>query len=279
MIVTTSFIEGVAGKLFAIERKHPSPTHIVLILQPFFEEMNKSRSMLSTCARRLASNGALCLCYDHAGTGDSTGVPDLSLWAQDLAAIAHKLNLEHGLPQFWLAVRGAAMVTVKALAQVANKDGSSGNSASIKLIFCNPVFNGKTCFAQLARLRLSADLLSEGDRKTTMHLIRQEVDAGTTEIAGYSLHKKWVEDVESFDLATEDLRTFSSRSVAWFDILTRPADDLTPLTAKGVQLLRDAKSDVHAETVLGNQFWATQEITQAPLFICAIERWIARMLE
>lgn len=48
-------------------------SHTVIFVPPFAEEMNRSKRMYVLCARLLADAGIKSICFDFAGTGDSSG--------------------------------------------------------------------------------------------------------------------------------------------------------------------------------------------------------------
>tara|TARA_B110000238_G_C16067394_1_gene413366 strand:- start:879 stop:1052 length:174 start_codon:yes stop_codon:yes gene_type:complete len=48
-------------------------SHTVIFVPPFAEEMNRSKRMYVLFARLLADAGIKSICFDFAGTGDSSG--------------------------------------------------------------------------------------------------------------------------------------------------------------------------------------------------------------
>jgi len=74
------FLDGPAGRIFAILRAASDARHAVLIIPPFGEEMNKSRRQFTEVAQRLVGNGFAVLVVDLYGTGDSEGEFSEASW-------------------------------------------------------------------------------------------------------------------------------------------------------------------------------------------------------
>lgn len=77
----------------------------LLILQPLFEEMNRSRALVSALCRGLAARGIGTLLPDLPGTGESLRALDELGWADWIAAIA-ALPLTTGT----VSLRGGALL-------------------------------------------------------------------------------------------------------------------------------------------------------------------------
>lgn len=272
MTVNPYFFEGSSGRLFVLERQPDQPTCVVIFVQPFAEEMNKSRHMLTQASLALVNQGAMTVCFDHYATGDSEGAgidASWTTWRKDLTDLSSSLSARFSLPQYWVCLRTGALIAFSAL---------SGMPAEvdIRLVLWNPVVNGKQYINQFFRLRLAGDMLVSGGKKVTTADIRDELEQGSTEIAGYRLSSSWVEEAESSGLDAACLAGLSGRKVAWIETSPKEAPSLLPVSTQVINTLQSAGCHVNGWPVSGDQFWATQEITLAPDLISATCKWVAQ---
>ena len=255
------FLDGTAGRLFAIYRAPPTaPRQAVLFLPPFAEELNKCRRMMTLQAEMLTRLGIGGMVIDLYGTGDSEGYFDdarWDIWLNDVGTGIKWLR-EQGIEQvILLGVRVGALVAAHA-AQVMTQPID-------KLVFWAPVLRGEAFLTQFLRMRLAADLTRDGDRTTTQDL-RNTLAAGkTVEVAGYGLAPEL-----AASLAATDLRTFAAPGlppVVWLEVSSNSERGLTPASSAVLDAFQQAGIPVDAEVVKGDPFWATSEIATAPLLL------------
>ena len=255
------FLAGGQGVLFAIY--HPPAAGTlkrggVLYAPPFAEEMNKSRRMAALQARRLAAAGFGVLMPDLYGTGDRSGDfcdARWEVWREDLARCAE-----------WLRQQGHASLTLWGLrlggllaAELA------GEGAATRLLLWQPALSGQRLLQQFLRLQLTADRLKGGGE--TQARLQEALAAGQSlEVAGYELHPELALALEYARLT----RPPSGVRVDWLE-LTGAADSssLSPGSRRVVEEWRSAGVTVHGRTVVGDSFWATQEIAEAPTLLDA----------
>jgi hypothetical protein len=85
----------------------------LLVLQPFFEELNRCRALLAGLCRALAARGIGCWLPDLPGTGESPrALADIgwAAWREAAAAAAALVERETGHRPRSLAVRGGALL-------------------------------------------------------------------------------------------------------------------------------------------------------------------------
>jgi hypothetical protein len=85
----------------------------LLVLQPFFEEMNRCRAMIAGLCRKLADHGIGTWMPDLPGTGESVRALDGIDWEDWLRAVdtvASSVRDETGIAPATLAIRGGALL-------------------------------------------------------------------------------------------------------------------------------------------------------------------------
>ncbi|HEY0315237.1 MAG TPA: hypothetical protein VGC28_03115 [Sphingomonas sp.] len=85
----------------------------LLILQPFFEEMNRCRAMISGICRALAGRGIGCWLPDLPGTGESLRALDTLGWEDWLAAVDGAMAVVRdatGVVPATVAIRGGTLL-------------------------------------------------------------------------------------------------------------------------------------------------------------------------
>lgn len=253
--------------LFAVY--HPPAAEIanlggVLYAPPFAEEMNKSRRMATLQARRLAAAGFGVLIPDLYGTGDSAGDFGDARWT------IWRENLTHCAD--WLRQRGHESLTLWGLrlggllaAELADE------LAAARLLLWQPALSGQRFLQQFLRLRLTADRLKGGSE--TLARLREALAAGQSlEVAGYDLHPELASVLEQVRLTSPP----AGVRVDWFEVTNAVDGSLTPASRRMVEEWRSAGVTAHAQTVVGESFWATQEIAEAPALL---ETTLAALLD
>lgn len=257
------FWSGSEGQLFCLE-KHPDniPVRSVLLIsQPFAEEANKSRHMLSLVASKLADLGTATVLIDHYGCGDSEGSLESSsihLWANDFCSYRDFLVSKYQVPVDILAIRFGALLLF---------GNDSILSALHRLWLWNPVLNGKQFVNQWFRTRLATQMFAEAKEKLTMADLRAEMQSkGQKEIAGYNLSATWINSIELIDPG-EQIKSLCLKqlTVCWHEISSGVKPELTPGVTRYVDQWRQSGLKVSAQNIDDTAFWATQEITIAPL--------------
>ncbi len=264
------FLPGAAGPLFNqlySPRETVSGT-AVLLVPPFAEELNKSRRMLALLGRALSRRGVSLLIPDLFGTGDSGGdfvESRWELWLDDLGRCAEWLETEGVTHLSLLGVRLGVLLALDFAQRL--------EPACDKLLFWQPVLSGKQALNQFLRLRIASGLFAGNDKETTASL-RQLLQSGESiEVAGYELAPEL-----AFALETKGLDRIQPRvanSIVWLELASRPGRAASSPAKHLMGTWQGEGIAVAFESLVGDPFWATQEITEASALIEASCRHLA----
>ncbi|MCC6198360.1 MAG: hydrolase 2, exosortase A system-associated [Burkholderiales bacterium] len=266
--VAGHFLAAAAGPLAVVVFAPPAGTHrfSVLYVPPFADEMNKSRRMAALQARALAAIGGQVALVDLRGTGDSAGDHAGAAWEgwhQDIESAWSWLGQRSDVPCVLWGLRLGALLAVEAAAR--------GRIAPAALLLWNPVTSGRAYFNQVLRVATIQERLSEGGGLDAKALRAALAADKTVEVAGYELAPALVSVAEKVDLMTLG----SPRCpVIWRDV----AESLAPATQRIAERFKAAGAEVDVAAVAGSQFWAAQEITQAPALVASTTAAIAARL-
>jgi len=236
----------------------------LLYLHPWAEEMNKARRMAALQARALAADGWAVLQLDLHGCGDSAGdFGDASWesWREDVARGLEWLHATVGgqapqTPGLW-GLRLGALLALDYAAQPAGR-------APSQLLLWQPVLQGASHLTQFLRLRVAAQMLGDGGAETGTGALRAALAAGEAlEIAGYTLSPALASAIDQLDA----LRLAPPCPVHWLEVVAAEGRPLPPAAQRVLQAWQSAAG--RAQTVAGPQFWASQEIAEAPALLDA----------
>ena len=214
--------------------------------------------MAALQAQRFSQAGFAVLLPDLYGCGDSSG--DFAdarwqIWLDDLQRCIDWLQKQHGHdapPLYFWGLRAGALLATELLA-----------NHSIKgLLLWQPSATGSQLLSQFLRFRLAATLTS-GGKETTAQL-RAHLQAGQSlEIAGYELHSDLATALDQVTLQTPPTTT----QIHWLEVVNDPERPLLPVSQRLIDNWRNENITVSTLTVVGESFWATQEITLAPALL------------
>lgn len=268
------FIPNLSGALFSLY--FPPVTkplnRAILHVPAFGEEMNKSRRMLALQARAFAEHGYSVLILDLFGTGDSFGDFGEATWDIWLQNIDTAIE--------WLKQQGANTVTLWGLRTGAllAMDYACGNRQKIDHLLCwQPVLNGDTFVTQFLRLRVAAAIMdTNAPREKTSDLKRQLLEGQALEVAGYWLNPDLI--VPLLALRAEKLPLHDLKALAILEVV---ANEETPVAISNSQFLcklQETAIEATLTKVVGDSFWATQEISAAPDLVAQtnirVEQWL-----
>lgn len=247
------FLESPRGPLFCIylSPSNSVPKGSLLYLHPFGEEMHKSRRMAALQARAFAARGYAVLQIDLTGCGDSAGDfadASWSVWRDD-ARLAHA----------WLHAKTAQAITLWGLRTGALLAADlAGELNPCALLLWQPVTDGNLFLNQFLRIKLASEMLSEGQAKTgTKELLAQLASGQGIEVGGNMLSPAMARELGGLKIATMT----PACTVHWQEVGAGGAD-LSPAAQRVVDAWRNHGARVHSQSVIGEPFWATQEITE-----------------
>lgn len=259
------FLDGSKGRLFGLGFRpddHLSPRRWVLVIPPFFEELNKSRRTLFLLGHALAARGVGCLLPDLFGTGDSEGEShDASwgTWVDDLTRTRAWLRDHSAARVDLLALRGGALLAWDWLAAM--------DQEVDRLFLWQPILSGKQLVHHLLRLRLAAALTGRGQGETAVGLRERLTQEGSIEIAGYRLSAALLADLETAALGAPGSRRLSR--VDWYQVGSVPGQAAPPPALQCAESWSNAGLPTLVRAVDGDAFWSTQEIVEGTPLIAA----------
>jgi uncharacterized protein len=243
----------------------------LLYIQPFAEEMNKSRRMAALQARALAEAGWTVLQMDLYGCGDSEGdfgEADWPQWLADVADAAAWLREQTGqMPSLWGLRVGCLLACEAAMTM----------EPTPNLLLWQPTMSGKQSLQQFLRLKVTSQILAEAtpDRINTQQLREKLVHGDALEIAGYMLSPGLALGMENGELTPPIAPT----RVAWLEVAASAPAELSPAARTRIEAWRAAGHRVDASAVTGPAFWQTQEIAECPALVeatlAAVAEWRA----
>lgn len=253
------FLETPAGRRFCLHYPTQAEARAcVVYLHPFAEEMNKSRRMAAMTARRMAQAGVAVLQIDLHGCGDSAGDFSDASWASWLVDVGHTVawmrNHYGQSPILWGCRLGGLLAAAYA----------ASDAACQRLLLWSPVLNGEQFLVQFLRLKVANQMLAGGEGLTTQQL-QQSLQAGASvEIAGYELASSLALPMAACKLTTL-LRP--GQRVDWFEMQASADRPLPGVIDKLVAERRAAGVEIALQSVTGEPFWSTQEITDVPALV------------
>jgi len=255
--VNPHFTKGRAGKNFLVSfrRQDKLPVAAFLIIPPLAEELNKSRRMLCRMANHLAELGFEVVMPDLFGTGDSEGdFADATwdLWREDLFDICTGLKA-NGYNINILAVRAGALLAYDLMS---NKNLNCEN-----LVFWQPVVSGDMWLTQFLRLKLAASIVNDtGSKETTKALKTRLSEGEAIEVAGYTVSPSLANGIKQLNL--QNIAPSGCGKIFWLELIASDGKSVLPSSKKVLEKWNQSV-EVHSETVIGQAFWSTTEITDA----------------
>jgi exosortase A-associated hydrolase 2 len=268
------FISSPCGPLFGIyfaPENRPND-RAILHIPAFAEEMNKSRHMLSLQARNFAQAGYAVLVLDLYGTGESAGDFGAATWEIWLENLHSACN--------WLIQQGAQTIDLWGLRTgcLLAMDFAEQNPETIRRLLCwQPVVNGETFITQFLRLRIAAAMMDNNTRREKTSDLKHLLLSGQAiEVAGYTLNPGLANPLIS--LRADRLHRLSNKEIAIFEVVSTAETAASLVNTNLLTGLQEKNIDSSLTTVVGDFFWANQEISTAPALISASREKIVTWL-
>lgn len=254
------FLDTEHGGLFCIHY-YPalrSPIGGILYLHPFAEEMHKSRRMAALQARRFAAAGYAVLQVDLTGCGDSCGDfadANWQTWLDDARRAHAWLSAGTAGPIRLWGLRTGAALAVELASMLPDIE---------QLLLWQPVINGDHYLNQFLRIKTASEMLSQGQAQNGIKALRAKLETGENiEVGGYLLSAAMAHDLTRLKLADMS----PSCQVLWLEIGIEEGALLSPASQRTVEGWRKNDLAVQTQTVKGEPFWLTQEITECSRLI------------
>ena len=262
VLMTPRFLDCNGRRLFALDvaPAQGAPHAAVLYLPPFAEEMNRCRVHAANTARQLAGLGWRCLLLDPFGTGESTGEihePTWAMWLADAQVAFTWLAGQSGqVPALW-GMRTGALLASDLFSQL----HAGAGPLPTRLLFWQPVHDGKLFLNQYLRLRLASQLVHEGARETT-DIIRARLAKGQlVEIAGYPLSGALADGLAAQRMAAPQV--LAQRPLDLLEILAQPGQEPSLPNRKLADAVRGAGGAVQISGVVAPFIWQSSDRADA----------------
>jgi len=269
--VSGRFLAGSGGPLATVVWEPPkdiAPRFAVLYLPPFGDEMNRSRRMAALQARALAAIGGTVALLDPRGTGESGGDHGAATWGgwhADVALAWAWLAEQSNVPCVLWGLRLGALLAADVVA--------TARAAPAAMVLWQPIASGRAFFNQFLRLATVQERVGGAEGGADAKALRLKLAAGNPiEVAGYELNPALVADVEAKDLVALD---GSRCQVVWREVSAVAAPTISPASARIASRWQEHGAELDIAAVSGPSFWATQEISEAPLLVAATTSAIA----
>lgn len=215
--------------------------------------------MAALQARAFAARGYAVLQIDLTGCGDSAGDFADASWStwRDDACLAHA----------WLHAKTAQAIILWGLRTGALLAADLAQTLHAQaLLLWQPVTDGNLFLTQFLRIKLASEMLSDGQSKSgTKDLFAQLASGQGVEVGGNMLSPAMARELSTIKLAA----MMPACPVGWFEVGTVSGEQLSPAGQRGADAWREKGIQVHTQTVCGEPFWTTQEITECPQLIDA----------
>jgi exosortase A-associated hydrolase 2 len=249
-----------SGRLFCLKTSYEQSDcrHVVLLIPPFAEEMNKSRKMMSLLLSKVVSDTTSGYLFDLFGTGDSEGEfaeASWETWQANLISMFEFVAAHDAVKTVSVvALRTGALLFNSTLAELANVPLAHKLSS---IHYWNPVFNPSLFIGQFLRLKLAANMMrGDGPKQSVKELRQQLLEDGELEVAGYTLNNKLIESMEE---ATINIpMRFADIPLHFYELSA--LSQITPGLAKKISEVSTNEQLCSRYVVDGPQFWSTQEI-------------------
>ena len=269
------FLDSPQGPLFCIHHR-PAPDQPVrgqlLVVNPFNEEMNRCRSMLTLQAQALAAQGVGTLVLDLFGTGDSAGEhgeASWDHWRDNLALALDWLEKQPGAFRCVLGIRLGAILAADLIARSSRRN--------LSLICWQAVVDGKLHFTQFLRIRIAARMDRPDLPKESTASLREELARGSNvEVGGYSVSPALAAGIEAAHLGKTTLA--AGLPVLWLEHTAADSPSITPVSQKHLDAW--ASGGIKADVALfqGPAFWQMHERVVAPEAIAKTTHWVQNQL-
>ena len=254
-----AYIAGTKGKLFALHcepEARNNRAECVIVVPSFAEEMNRCRYMQTMLAQQLVGHGIALLSVDPFGTGDSQGEfvdADWQQWIQDIITAADYAEQLGYRSITLLGIRLGALLAVAAAPEVKNLQ---------RLVFWQPVSNGKVALNQFLRIKIAAAIGRDEDGGTTAQF-EEELNRGNSiQVAGYDVSPELFKGLQAahFDQHLPSI----TAPISWFTVLASEERNTPRADLKTIEQWRAEGKQIDHLMTIGPAFWQAHERTLAP---------------
>lgn len=272
--MTPLFIPASQNSIFCVF--HPpigQPINRAILHIPAFgEEMNKSRRMVALQAKVFAELGYAVLVMDFFGCGESRGEfgdASLDTWLENIRQVIDWLKQQGANSIDLWGLRTGCLLALHFASQERN---------SIRNIICwQPVLNGDVFITQFLRLRIAAAIMdASAPREKTSDLKQLLQNGDSIEVAGYMLNPELINPLMS--LRAERINLEAIGEIALFEVTPNLETQLSAGNSQLLTAIRNKGILASLTKVVGDLFWSTQEISEAPELIALSREQLLKWL-
>lgn len=253
------FLDTAAGKRLCLLRKNQALSDsraVIIFIQAFGEEMNRSRRMATLQAQQLIQLGFAVVIMDLCGTGDSEGELSKTTWQTwklDLQYLCAWIRERTNSPICLLGLRLGALLAI---------DFSDNHHFPVhQIVLWQPVFDGEQYFSEFSRTHLMTNILNVHNKEKTKeektYSLKNSADQ-TIEISGYEISPTFKQSLISIKL--EQFEKISAK-LTWMEVDRHPSATLSKRRQHYLHVLRAIAPQFDFVKCQGEQFWNTQEIS------------------
>ena len=263
-----AFIAGSKGSLFALHHapehtpeKVSDSTECIVAIPSFAEEMNRCRYMQTLLAQALNKQGHALVSVDPYGTGDSSGdfaEASWDQWIQDTIDATHYAKQLGYKKISLLAVRLGALLAMAAAPEIENLH---------RMIFWQPVTNGKTFLNQFLRIKIAASMGRDEKAETTAHLEELIKSGQNIEVTGYDVSPELFSGIQAAHYSNH--LDHLSCPLSWFTVLASEERKTPRGDLQAMEKWQEQGVEINHQTVIGPAFWQAHERTLTPELITA----------
>lgn len=263
-----AFIAGSKGPLFALHHapehapeKVSDSTECIVAIPSFAEEMNRCRYMQTLLAQALNKQGHALVSVDPYGTGDSSGdfaEASWDQWIQDTIDATHYAKQLGYKKISLLAVRLGALLAMAAAPEIENLH---------RMIFWQPVTNGKTFLNQFLRIKIAASMGRDEKAETTAHLEELIKSGQNIEVTGYDVSPELFSGIQAAHYSNH--LDHLSCPLSWFTVLASEERKTPRGDLQAMEKWQEQGVEINHQTVIGPAFWQAHERTLTPELITA----------
>jgi exosortase A-associated hydrolase 2 len=126
---------------------------------------------------------------------------------------------------------------------------------------------------QFLRLRIAADMIGGGEKRESVKSLQERLVAGElVEVAGYELAPDLAVTLKQKNFAS--LRSPIDTAVHWLEIALIRSNQLSLASQKVIETWCANGVSVSTIMVIGEAFWATQEIAVVPKLVDETTHWL-----
>jgi exosortase A-associated hydrolase 2 len=238
-------------------------SHTVIFVPPFAEEMNRSKRMYVLCARLLADAGIQSICFDFAGTGDSSGEwGDFNCqdWKNNLIDVYQYANKSSSKISL-VTLRDSALISLELIKQ-----------AKIQIYKCvlwDPIDSGEVLIRQLMRMKIASAMADDLKKVTTQEVLDSIEQSGFLEVAGYHVSSSLIDSIKSQRMSDSIESALALTELHWMTTgkFSGNTKQQLPISLTKLNLTEDLLAQLNVHPVNDVKFWMQQEVTISPLLL------------